>query len=82
MPLFRHSGLDPESSGFRIPRIYSFSIKPILIYCYKIPFFTFLLYNKMNISIKEVKTMHESTGGADIKVTAVAPPIRLTAGYS
>ena len=28
----------------------------------------------MNISIKEVKTMHESTGGADIKVTAVAPP--------
>ena len=36
----------------------------------------------MNIFIKEVKTMHESSGGADAKVTTVAPPIRLTSGYS
>ncbi len=36
----------------------------------------------MNISIKEVKTMHESTGGAGPKETTVAPPIRLTTGYS
>ncbi len=36
----------------------------------------------MNISIKEVKTMHESTGGAGIKVTTVAPPIRLIVSYS
>ncbi len=36
----------------------------------------------MNIFIKEVKTMHESTGGAGPKVTMVAPPIRLTVSYS
>ena len=63
-------------------RISTFYVKTRIYIFLQKYFITFLLYNKMNISIKEVKTMHESTGGAGPKETTVAPPIRLTTGYS